>query len=39
MYVSGRNINTSIPGQIGYKSVEKDANIREQKEFSWLLKG
>jgi hypothetical protein len=32
-------INTSIPGQIGYKPISKNDKIREQQQYSWILKG
>jgi len=32
-------LNTSIPGQIGYKPVAKSDKIREQQQFAWILKG
>ena len=32
-------LNTSIPGQIGYKPVAKSDKIKEQQQFGWILKG
>ena len=32
-------INTSIQGMEGYRQVEKQNTIKEQEEYSWLLKG
>jgi hypothetical protein len=39
MHRSGREFNTSIPGQKGYKAIETSDNIKERREFIWLLKG
>ena len=32
-------LNSSIPGQKGYKAVEKSDSISQQKQFLWLYKG
>ena len=39
MHISGREFNTSIPGQKGYKPIENADKIKEQRDFIWLLKG
>ena len=32
-------LNTTIPGQQGYKTVARSDNIREQQQYNWILKG
>jgi tight adherence protein B len=32
-------LNTTIPGQQGYKPVAKSDSIKEQQQFNWILKG
>jgi hypothetical protein len=32
-------LNTTIPGQQGYKTVAKSDSIKEQQQFNWILKG
>ena len=32
-------MNTAIPGQVGYKPVAKSDKIAEQQRYSWILKG
>jgi len=32
-------LNTSIPGQKGYKPIAKSGRIQEQQQFNWILKG
>ena len=32
-------LNTTIPGQQGYKTVAKSARIKEQQQYNWILKG
>jgi len=39
MTLSKRDLNTSIPGQEGYKPIEQSDAIKKQREFLWLLKG
>ena len=39
MTVSKRGLNTSIPGQEGYKPIEQSDAMKKQREFLWLLKG
>ena len=39
MQKTGAQMNTSIPGMIGYKPVRDKKKIQETKDFLWLLKG
>ena len=39
MTKSNTQLNTTIPGQAGYKDMQKTDIIEQQKEFLWLLKG
>ena len=32
-------LNTAIPGQVGYKPIAKSDKIKQQQQFSWILKG
>jgi hypothetical protein len=32
-------LNTAIPGQKGYKSIDKTATIEQQRQYMWLYKG
>ena len=39
MTKSNSQLNTSIPGMVGYKINKKSQEIEKTKEFLWLLKG
>jgi len=39
MAKSSSELNTSIPGMVGYKANKKSQQIKQSKEFIWLLKG
>ena len=39
MTKSKTQLNTSIPGQQGYKPIAKSDKIKEQQQFAWILKG
>ena len=39
MTKTSTEINTTIPGQTGYKPISNGDKIKQQKEFIWLLKG
>ena len=39
MTTSRRELNTAIPGQIGYKPIATSDKIKEQQQFGWIIKG
>jgi hypothetical protein len=39
MTKSSSELNTSIPGMVGYKAVKTSQEIKKNQEFIWLLKG
>ena len=39
MTKSKTELNTAIPGQIGYKSIAKNDKLKQQQQFAWILKG
>ncbi len=39
MITTKTSLNTTIPGQKGYKEVKKGDKIKEQQQFEWLYKG
>ena len=39
MHYSSKQINTSIPGMVGYKPIREDQQKKKYKDFIWLIKG
>ena len=39
MMATKKEINTTIPGMQGYKSTKTQNQIKQYKDFNWLLKG